>query len=57
VNDAVVKTLDQLVDGLETGVAPRAQDAEVKALQRQVSELQARLEHLETRMADSGSNG
>jgi len=57
VNDAVVKTLNQLVDGLEVGAAPRAQDTDFKALQRQVSELQARLERLEARMADSGSNG
>jgi hypothetical protein len=57
VNDAVVRTLNQLVDGLEMGAAPRVQDTEIEALQHQVVELQARLEHLETRMADSGSNG
>jgi hypothetical protein len=57
VNDAVVKTLSQLVDRLEMGVAPRAQEPKVEVLQRQIAELQTRLEHLEARMPDSGSNG
>jgi len=57
VNDAVVKTLNQLVDRLETDVAPRAQAPESEVLQRQISELEARLGRLEARMADSGSDG
>lgn len=56
VNDALVKTLNQMVDRLETGVAPKTQETELEVVQREITELQARLERLEARMADSGSN-
>ena len=57
VNDAVVNTLNQLVGRLEMDVAPTAQEPKIEALQRQIAELQARLERLEARMADSEPNG
>jgi hypothetical protein len=50
VNDAVVHTLNHLVDQLEMDGARVARQPAVEALQRQVVELQERLQRLEARI-------
>ena len=56
VNDAVVQTLNHLVDRLESRFQVFAGESGIDSLQRQVSELQERVESLEAQLNRTGTS-